>query len=302
MKKTLEKRINRFLSLFIIVVLLPLLVTILFQQMQLSALLAGNQKIQEKQEGICGGDAEVEQTVLGIVAKEIRVDSPGEAILAQSVIARTNLYAAREMQTAEPKALTLEDMKTLWGEEFDEVYGKLEEEVAQTSGQVLTWKGDYIYAAYHAVSAGETRNMKELYEDSDMPYLQKVSCPKDTAADGYIAVSYWDEKDFFPEESAKEQRRAEVTARDEAGYVLSVQVGDTVYTGEEFRDQYGLDSSCFSISVKEGRVRVVTKGIGHGFGLSQYTAAQMAEEGKDYKEILMFFYPGAKLTQATDQE
>ena len=144
--------------------------------------------------------------------------------------------------------------------------------------------------------------MKELYADSNMPYLQKISCPRDTASEGYIAVSYWDENDFFPEESTEEQRRAEVIARDEAGYVLSVQIGDKTYTGDEFRSQYNLDSSCFSISVGDGRVRVVTKGIGHGFGLSQYTAAKMAEEGKSYEEILNFFYPGTKLAQVTESE
>jgi SpoIID/LytB domain protein len=37
-------------------------------------------------------------------------------------------------------------------------------------------------------------------------------------------------------------------------------------------------------------------GFGHGAGMSQNGANHMAEEGKNYEEILTFFYEGTALT------
>jgi peptidoglycan hydrolase-like amidase len=36
-------------------------------------------------------------------------------------------------------------------------------------------------------------------------------------------------------------------------------------------------------------------GYGHGLGMSQYGAKQLAKEGKAYREILLYFYTGVKL-------
>ena len=35
---------------------------------------------------------------------------------------------------------------------------------------------------------------------------------------------------------------------------------------------------------------IVTKGLGHGLGLSQYGANELAKEGKTYQEILQYYY------------
>ncbi|MDD6057178.1 MAG: SpoIID/LytB domain-containing protein [Clostridiales bacterium] len=295
----MKKKIDTLLSIMIILVLFPLLVTLFFQRSSPKTLIEGMENdFGENRSGTQGGEMgeeETERQVLGIVAKEIRADSSKEAILAQTVIARTNLYAARKAKTKEPESLEPNEMRELWGEEFEAIYQRLKECVEETRGQVLTWNGAYIYAAYHAMSAGETRNMAELYGESNMPYLTNVVCPEDNIAEGYITVSYWEKDAFFPKDLAEEKRQAMVTKRDAAGYVLEVQIGDELCAGEDFRSRYGLNSACFSIAETDGKIRIVTKGLGHGFGLSQYTAEHMAEEGKNYKEILQFFYPGTEL-------
>jgi stage II sporulation protein D len=38
--------------------------------------------------------------------------------------------------------------------------------------------------------------------------------------------------------------------------------------------------------------------MGHGFGLSQNTAEELAKEGYGYREILAYFYEGAVIGQA----
>ncbi|MDO5716732.1 MAG: SpoIID/LytB domain-containing protein [Tissierellia bacterium] len=42
------------------------------------------------------------------------------------------------------------------------------------------------------------------------------------------------------------------------------------------------------------------KGFGHGVGMSQYGANEMAKLGKDYKEILSFYYEGAEIKKLYD--
>ena len=85
--------------------------------------------------------------------------------------------------------------------------------------------------------------------------------------------------------------------KDEAGYVLKIKVGDKEYSGEEFRAAFGLKSACFTVTETGENVRIVTKGVGHGFGMSQYAAERMTEDGADYRTILNTFFPGAILAE-----
>ena len=70
--------------------------------------------------------------------------------------------------------------------------------------------------------------------------------------------------------------------------------------GEEFRRTYHLASSCFTLQDYDGKTRVTAKGIGHGLGMSQYTAKKMAEEGKSCEEILQYFFTDVSLEEVTD--
>ena len=81
-----------------------------------------------------------------------------------------------------------------------------------------------------------------------------------------------------------------VVKRDAADYALEVAVGTQTMTGEAFRECLDLNSSCFSIKEVEGKMRIVTKGMGHGVGLSQYGANEMAKAGSGYEEILNYYY------------
>ena len=314
MRRKIQKKLDMVLSLIIIVVLLPFFVATIGQRMELEELIYGKAgvAISEAETGIVETEVgigsaeinmeEIEQLLIGIVAKEISADAEEEAILAQCVIARTNLCDAREKHTKEPESLTAGEMQELWGEHFKECYSHIEACVKQTKGEVLCWEGDYAYAAYHAISAGSTRNMQTLYGDVRMPYLKAQECEADAVAEGYLAVSYW-EKTAFVEECNRLFAESEVTAwedvtiesRDEAGYVLAMKVGSVDCNGEAFREAFGLNSACFTIAEVDNKIRIVTKGLGHGFGLSQNTANEMAKNGSDYREILSYFFPGTTL-------
>ena len=274
-RKNLAKRINTMLTILLLLLLIPLFLTIFCQKMQLEELLGNVNRTAEKEE-----DADM---LFCIVAKEISADAPEECIKAQCVIARTNLKAAEEMGTELPGRMTMSELQELWGDYFSEAEGKIREAIQETDGETLQYRNHYIYAAYHAVSAGNTRNMEELYPDSDMPYLSGVACYEDAQAPDYLSVLYLD-KEITIEE------------KDSAGYVTKAQMNGKSYTGEELRGELGLKSANFNVTELEpGKIRIVTKGHGHGFGLSQYTAQKMAEKGEDYRKILQYFFPGAEV-------
>lgn len=305
MREKIQRKIDKLLSLLIIVLFVPLFILIVSRRVQLEELLYGTASVMAE-EGV--SDEETEQ-IIGIVAKEINTSASREAILAQCVIARTNLYDARMRGIEEPKALRTDEMKELWGDDFKENYEYLAECVRSTGQQVLLWEGEYIYAAYHAVSAGSTRAMSELYPEAVMPYLQAKGCEQDAVAENYLSVLYWEPEEFlkrckenFPESTVSAPAEVVIERRDTAGYVTAMKIGTVSYDGEKFREAMGLPSSCFAMAEIDGKVRIVTKGLGHGFGLSQNTAELMAKEGKSYEEILAYFFPGAELAVAPEEK
>lgn len=292
-KKIVIKKLNNLLTGFLLLLLVPLFFTVFYQKMQI--------------EEMSGSTRTGEMQFVGIVAKEISAGAPEELLKAQAVIARTNLLAAREAKTEEPEGFSQAEMQKLWGENFAQIYQRIENAIQATEGETLQYENHFIYAAYHALSAGTTRNMRELYPDAKMPYLCSVDCYEDSSAKDYLQVFYWEQEEFlqkcraaYPEAEIEEVSQISVALKDQAGYALEIQIGNETDTGEEFRKKMGLPSSNYAIAVRDENVRIVTKGQGHGFGLSQYTAEKMAERGSGYEEILSYFFPGAKLERESE--
>ena len=57
----------------------------------------------------------------------------------------------------------------------------------------------------------------------------------------------------------------------------------------------GLKSTNFEISKNNGKIKISVKGYGHGVGMSQNGANQMAAQGKKCEEILKFYFLGSIL-------
>ena len=83
--------------------------------------------------------------------------------------------------------------------------------------------------------------------------------------------------------------------RDANNYVKEVQIGEEVIDGEEFREAFDLVSSSFSLDKIDDVIEIQTKGMGHGFGFSQYEANQLAISGRDYTYLLNCFFENITL-------
>lgn len=294
-KRNLEQKINHFLMGLILIFLLPVFITTFFSKRNVEELILAYPSVQ-----ITEDEAMLPQ----IVAKQIGISMPDECIKAQAVVARTNLREAMKLGKSIPDGISNSMLKELWGGEYDTYYARLKSLIAETAGETLQYNGDYIYAAFHQTSAGNTRTMAEYAKKDSMPYLVLASCHEDAMAENYLNVFFWTRDEFlslmenyFPEGKVSSTQDVFVLERDEAGYALQVQVGQTTVDGELFRNRLSLPSACFEITLLEEDVRLVTMGCGHGFGMSQYTAQKMAESGSSYKEILNYFYKGAVITE-----
>ena len=158
----------------------------------------------------------------------------------------------------------------------------------ETEGSVLMYEGSLALTPYHKVSNGKTRSGKEVLGSDIYPYLQVKECAADIEAPDAMTTSIIQETGL------------KVLEQDSAGYVTKVLCGTEEVKGEEFRDTYHLPSSSFVLQDFDGKTRVLTQGIGHGLGMSQYTAEKMAEDGKTFEEILAYFFEGTTIEEVAE--
>lgn len=268
------RKVKKVFAVLTIMVLFPYIITVFANGKSIDS----NSETDKK-------DELLKEHCIGILAKEVTADYEEEMLKVQALLVRTTIY--KEVEELGEEIMNQEgfgdigDIETSW-------YKKLEKIWDETEGEVIMYQDKLALVPFHQVSNGKTRIGSEVLGSEDYPYLKMIECPKDVEALNQM------ESKFIEVTGAK------VDAYDSAGYALSVTVGDEKINGESFRDTYGLASSCFELQEFENNTRVVTKGVGHGLGLSQYTANEMAKEGKTYKEILKFFFEGTEIKEVAE--
>lgn len=289
----MKQKIKKIGAVFVIIVLLPYIVTIFMNGKSMETNQNGKNGYIKVETKVGTKEISLEEYCIGTLAKEIPVDFDLESLKAQAVIVRTTIYKKIEEEgekaVMKERFFTKSDMKNQWGRSaFQKNYKKMKQAWEETDGQVIMYNGQLAMVPFHQLSNGKTRVGKEVLGSDAYPYLQMKECPKDVEADGQM------------ESRLIKVSGATVASQDSAGYVTGVKVGEETVTGETFRDTYGLLSSCFELQDFEGKTRVTTKGVGHGLGMSQNTANEMAKEGKKYNEILQYFYEGTELKEVVE--
>ena len=246
---------------------------------------------------------ELEEYLVGVVAAEMPASFNSEALKAQAVLART--YALKKISKGEKLTDTVStqayidknEMQNKWGNEYSKYYNKIVSAVNSTKGQVVKYNGNYIEALYHSTSNGKTENAKEVW-GQDIPYLKSVDSSWDKKTTSYLKI---ENKEFNTLMKVlginfDKNTNIEILSRDESGRVSEVKVADKTYTGVEFRTLLNLRSADFDISVTDNGVEIITRGYGHGVGMSQYGANEMAKLGYNYKNIINHYYTNVKIT------
>ena len=79
---------------------------------------------------------------------------------------------------------------------------------------------------------------------------------------------------------------------------FSTSKGDITMKAKDFRQKIGntrIKSTLFDIACDNNKIVVKGKGYGHGVGMSQYGAVEMAKKGNNYKDIIGFYFPGTNI-------
>ena len=253
------------------------------------------------------------QYLRGVVRGEMPASFELEALKAQAAAERTYVYyqLAAGRKEAHPDAdvctdpgccsawLSEEAAREKWGEDFDGWESRIEEAVAATDGQTALYDGQPILAVFHSSSAGKTAEAGDVWS-GDVPYLRSVDSPEGEET----VPNYYSAAEFTAAEakSLLAQAHPELTfsggpdkwfgavERDDSGRVSTVEVCGAPLRGVEVRRIFSLRSACFTIDAAAERVTFRVTGYGHGVGMSQYGANELARQGKTWQEILMWYY------------
>lgn len=239
----------------------------------------------------------LEEYLIGVVAAEMPASYELEALKAQAIAART-FASHRDFivdNTIMTQAyLTVEQQKELWKENFNHYRSKIETAVRETEGIVIVYQGEVISAVFSACSNGKTNNADE-YWGNEKPYLKSVNSEWDQAYPNYQTKVSFTFEQLQEKLETKNLHEIQVLNTYDSGYVAEVKVDETIYSGKQLREKLQLKSSAFTVERLENGYQFTTYGYGHGIGMSQFGAHQMALQGKKYDEILTHYYTGVEL-------
>lgn len=240
----------------------------------------------------------LEDYVEGVVKAETGKDWAYEALKAQAVIVRTYVLHEKLSHPGRQYDVTSTVLNQVYkGRNPDEIVAAA---VAATRGEILTYEGKPIIAYYHSTSVGSTELPEEVFGKS-YPYLKSVPAP-----DNSSPYTMWTRRIPLAEireaTGATHLKDMVILSHTATGRVRDLALVSNPDTREvkatELRRELGwkkLPSTDFSLKIEGDTVVFEGRGYGHGVGLCQWSALEMAKEGKTYREILSYFYPGTKL-------
>ena len=263
-------------------------------------------------------EVDLEDYLKGVVGKEMNLSEGLEALKTQVIAART--YAVHEQR--------LDRLRRVKGETFDlyddersQVYGGMERHTAlaeqlvdETRGMFLTYDGRLVRAFYSSACGGHTEPAWEVLADETerMPPLAGTKCEYCQRR----AIFRWKDPVIIPKKEIAEKclprdlqdkrvKSVEVTRTLPGGHAMEVTVTLENSTRvvklnatNEFKRNVTekLRSTLWDRIEDHGdAIAIIGRGYGHGAGLCQVGAYEMAKDGKTAAEILEYYFPGAKV-------
>lgn len=256
---------------------------------------------------------DLEHYLYSVLGAEMNGGWPQEALKAQAVAARS--YALYQRQRGANGVFDLGDT-TGW-----QVYEGMETEslgtqsaVNATIGQVLTYGGQIIDAVFHSSSGGHTEDVENVWVQA-LPYLRGVP-----DYDHGTPAFEWT-KTLSGDQIKKRITgignilALEVQRQSPRGRVMSMKVtgdsGTRVMKGEAIRNALGLRSTLFAVAPQfsptankqnqraavPSAFQISGRGFGHGLGMSQWGAYNLALKGVSYQQILLHYYTDTKIAK-----
>lgn len=271
----------------------------------------------------------LESYLCGVVPSEMPAGYELEALKAQAVCARSYAYQHIKSYAYPEYEAHVNDSMNYQVYNNSAPQDKAEQAVSETSGEAVRLNGEVVSTYYYSTSCGKTTSARAwgTQESEANSYLQSVEV-KGEDGDYERELPWYRWEAAVPVQTMSDLvglntgvdvgilDSVEVVETGPGGVALKIEAkGDkgsvTVETenkirralggsGYKIRTQDGAESdsrellpSAFFTVEKSGDTFIIKGGgFGHGIGMSQNGANEMAKCGKDYKEILTLFYQG----------
>ncbi|MCX8073991.1 MAG: stage II sporulation protein D [Clostridia bacterium] len=257
----------------------------------------------------------------GVIPAEMPPSYNMEALKAQAVVARTYTYRKIQDRAEGPDAdicdnfnhcqafYTKDKLFEIWrGRGFSEdtikeYWDKVAQAVNETQGVVITYKGEYIKAYFHASSPEKTEDVSQIWGGQRIDYLVSVESKEFEDyqwRNSTVELSYGD---FEQKVVQNVNSRYRINNRGDSpvicinsytisGRIKDVKIGNDIVSAEKMRTIFGLRSTNFVLKCENNKVIFNVIGYGHGIGMSQVGANYYASQNMSYKDIIKHYYTG----------
>ncbi len=263
-------------------------------------------------------EIDLEEYLKGVVGKEMNLSEGEEALKTQVIAART--YAVHEQRLGRLRRVKGERFD-LYDDERSQVYGGLERHttlasrlVDETRGLFLVYEGKLVRTFYSSACGGSTEAAWEVLADETdrIPPLAGVKC----AYCERRPIYRWKEPAVVPKREISEKclpkelrglpvKTVEIAKTLPGGRAVELAVTlenssrvVRLQASGDFRRQVAarMRSTLWDrIEDRGDSIAIWGRGYGHGAGLCQVGAYEMARDGKAASEILEHYFPGARV-------
>ncbi len=259
-------------------------------------------------------EMDMEEYLICVVAGEVYPTYNKEALKAQAVAARTYLVYKMEKggcanggdictESAHCQAYKSEEnMRSGWGNKYEEYYNNIKNAVYETESEIILYDNKPINALYHSSSVNQTEDCVAVFGGT-YPYLKSVSSTVSKNNSEYEKEVTFTKKEFLDKIKKSfsvdmDEIQIKIISYTSSGRVSTLKLGEKSVKATALRKCLGLRSTDFTFENSGDKITFIMKGFGHGVGLSQVGAQEMAQQGKTYKEILTHYYTGTEIKRA----
>jgi stage II sporulation protein D len=253
----------------------------------------------------------IDEYIAGVLAGEAGSFKSDETLKALAVAART--YAIHFGSRHALDGFDFCDSTHCQVLRLSEVTPRLRKIVEATAGEVLWYDGEPAATYYYADCGGTTEDGRFILGNDEQraPYLKQHSdtyCIRNGTGQWRSEVGKQELQRALAAEAVivpGQLHAIAVLQRTPSGRVEFLAVTGSqriTVPGVAFRAAVGhhigwdrLKSNWYDVRVESDKIVFNGRGSGHGVGLCQVGAEVMGEEGRSYREILAFYYPGTRL-------
>lgn len=249
----------------------------------------------------------LEEYIVGVLAGEMPVYFELEALKAQAVASRS--YVLKRLEHNKDSEYDVVDsvlnqvylddnyLKEAWGKDYVVNINKLRTAVNQTIDEYLEYNGEIIDALFFSTSNGYTEDASVVF-NLELPYLKSVESKWDAQTSSVFNSQKTISLQEFYEKLGLEYKSElsfNVLERSDTNRIIKLEINGNMLNATDVYNKLGLRSTDFNLTQVGTNVVIDARGYGHGVGMSQYGALGMAKEGYNYKQILEYYYTGAKI-------